>query len=67
MRKGQIGPTELAGLFITLLLVGALTPLINEFVSGISSSAGTPAATMITFFPVVLAAAIFTTIWRYGN
>jgi len=67
MEKGQIGPTELAGLFITLLLVAALTPLINEFVSGIASAAGTPASTMITFFPVILAAAIFTTVWRYGS
>jgi len=67
MRKGQIGPTEVAGLFITLLLVAALSPLISQFVTEISNAAGTPASTMITFFPVILAAAIFTTIWRYGS
>lgn len=66
LKKGGIGPMDAAGLFLILVLIAALSPLIVEFVSGISDISSAPASYMITLFPLMLGLAVISTAWRYG-
>lgn len=66
LKKGAIGPMDAAGLFLILVLIAALSPLIVDFVDGISNIAQPPASYMITLFPLMLGLAVISTAWRYG-
>lgn len=63
--KGGIDPMALAGLFITLLMLGALYPLLNMFISGLMAETSGAAQYIIQFTPAVIVMSILATFWSY--
>jgi len=64
-KKGGLDPTALAGMFITLLMLWALSEPILTVVDGIASTFGGTAGKIVLMIPFIMLIAVLATLWDY--